>query len=72
MTYTTEETSDFDTSMYYIPKPLDLPISTEKQSLSSPQPKMTAAEEEEDFVKNNYVAKTLLAIPELPAITWSN
>ncbi|CAF1259948.1 unnamed protein product [Adineta steineri] len=72
MTYTTEEISDFDTSMYYIPKPLDLPISTEKKPLSSPQPKMTAAEEEEDFIKNNYVAKTLLAIPELPAITWSN
>ena len=33
---------------------------------------MTAEQEEEDFIKNNYVARTLLNEPELPPVTWSN
>ncbi len=56
-----------------MPKPLDLPIPpTAAQASPPPESKMTDSQEEEDFIKNNFVARTLLNEPELPPITWSN
>jgi stearoyl-CoA desaturase (delta-9 desaturase) len=70
--YAADETKGSRVSIPYMPKPLDLPIST-VENLSPPlQSKMTSIEEEEDFINNNYVARTLLNEPELPPITWSN
>ena len=71
--YAGEESKDAHISIPYIPKPLHLPISSTVTKRSPlPQSKMSAIEEEEDFIKNNYVARTLLNEPELPPITWSN
>ncbi|UJR06866.1 hypothetical protein I4U23_011155 [Adineta vaga] len=56
----------------YIPKPLDLPISTVEELSPMQQPQMTANEEEEYFINNNYVARTLLNEPELQPMSWSN
>ncbi|CAF5094626.1 unnamed protein product, partial [Rotaria sp. Silwood1] len=72
MVYTAEETKRSRSTISYIPRPLDLPTLTVKQSTPSPKSKMTSREEEEYFIKNNYVARTLLNEPELPPLTWSN
>ena len=62
-------------SMSYIPEPLDIPVpvgdktpSTSSESRSH----RTAEQEEENFINNNYVARTLLNESQLPSITWSN
>jgi hypothetical protein len=53
--YAADETKGSRVSIPYMPKPLDLPIST-VENLSPPlQSKMTSIEEEEDFINNNYV-----------------
>jgi stearoyl-CoA desaturase (delta-9 desaturase) len=70
--YKTGETKGSHADIPYMPKPLHLPMSTIEESSPLPQSKMSAIEEEEDFIKNNYVARTLLNEPELPPITWSN
>ncbi len=72
MMYAVKETKSICTDIPYIPKPLDLPIPIVKQSSLPSQSEMTSNEEEEDFIKNNYVARTLLKEPELAPITWSN
>jgi stearoyl-CoA desaturase (delta-9 desaturase) len=76
MVYTTDKIKTSGTSMPYVPTPLDLPTPvTDKTSpVTTEQQAKTTIEqqEEEDFIKNNYVARTLLNEPELPPITWSN
>ena len=62
-------------TMTYVPKPLDLPSSiTPNTSVVADEQaiKWNKEQEEEHFLKNNYVARTLLNEPELPPITWSN
>ena len=63
--YLTEENENTDVDIFSIPKPFNLPLL---------QSKMSTKEEEvkEHFKTNNYVRRTLLNEPELPAITWSN
>ena len=70
--YEATETKGSRITIPYVPKPLDLPTSTVEEFSSPSRSKMTATEEEEDFINNNYVAQTLLNEPELPPITWSN
>ena len=72
MIFSANESKDGGIAIPYIPKPLNLPIPTVKQSSSSSQSKMTTKEENEDFTKNNYVTRTLLNESELPPIVWSN
>ncbi|CAF1420309.1 unnamed protein product [Adineta ricciae] len=74
MIYVTENNSSISDNIPYIPKPLDLPERVSTQSLYLPlqETKVTASEEEQDFIKNNYVARTLLNQPELPPLTWWN
>ncbi|CAF1411684.1 unnamed protein product [Adineta steineri] len=75
MVYIVDKLKEFSTCMPYVPKPLDLSppivegnVSTDNQTKST----MSTEQEEEEFIKNNYVARTLLNEPELPAITWTN
>jgi stearoyl-CoA desaturase (Delta-9 desaturase) len=75
MVYTTNRRKMSDSSMPYVPKPLDLSTSiNDEQSASNPSSRntMTVEQEEEDFNRNNYVQRTLLNEPEKPAISWSN
>ncbi|CAF3304341.1 unnamed protein product [Rotaria socialis] len=75
MVYIAEELEKAGTSLAYIPKPLELPTTTfEQKALSNNESSstMNSVQEEEDFIKNNYVARTLLNESSLPPITWSN
>ena len=72
MIYAAKETKGACTDIPYVPKSLDLSIPTVKQTSLLPQSKMSARKEEEHFIKNSYVARTILNEPELPPITWSN
>lgn len=70
--YKEEETERSRHNISYVLKSCDSLESTIKQPASSPQSKMTASEEEEYFIKNNYVARTLLYEPKLAPLSWSN
>jgi hypothetical protein len=75
MVYSTDIIKTSGTSMPYVPTPLGLPTSIADKSSSAineQQTNMTNEQEEEDFIKNNYVARTLLNEPELPPITLKN
>ncbi|CAF2156333.1 unnamed protein product [Rotaria magnacalcarata] len=72
MIYAEEQTKRSFDNISYVPKPLNLSRSNVNQPTVSPQSKMTSREEEEYFVKNNYVARTLFNEPELPPLSWSN
>jgi len=76
MVYTADKLKTSSTCMPYVPKPLDLPTPIVEQNVPTNnqlQSTMIAEqEEEEDFIKNNYVARTLLSESALPPITWSN
>ena len=75
MVYIKDETKNSGTSMPYVPTPLELPTTTtvKPSSMINEQPaKMNNEQDEADFLKNNYVARTLLTEPELPPVTWSN
>jgi stearoyl-CoA desaturase (delta-9 desaturase) len=76
MVYIVDKLKESDTCMPYVPKPLDLSTPIVEQTTAtdnqSPSTTMTADQEEEDFIKNNYVARTLLNESELPPVTWSN
>ncbi|CAF2801816.1 unnamed protein product [Rotaria sp. Silwood2] len=77
MVYVMDELNKSGTPLSYVPKPLDLPILTNEQNVSSNNQSSSKIneeqeEEEEDFIKNNYVARTLLNETSLPPIIWSN
>ena len=76
MVFITDKIKDSTTSMSYVPEPLDLPVTsqnnTTEQTIERKQTIRTNEQEEEDFIKNNYVARTLLREPELPPVTWLN
>ena len=78
MVHIVDQMESSRTGMSYVPKPLDLSslVDNEQASMTTgEQPskmKMTAEEEQADFIKHNYVARTLLNEPELPPISWSN
>ena len=76
MVYIVDKLKNSNTSMPYVPSPLDFPSSEEAQDIPSTAPTSstmaTEQEEEEDFIRNNYVARTLLDEPALSPITWSN
>jgi stearoyl-CoA desaturase (delta-9 desaturase) len=76
MVYLVDKLKASDTCMPYVPKPLDLPTPIIEQNAPSNNQSQTTMtdkqEEEEDFIANNYVARTLLNETELPPITWSN
>ena len=76
MVFIADQSKTSSTSVPYVPKPFDFSTPTIDE-ISTPinlkqQSKMTAEQEEEDFIKNNYVARTLLKEPEASPITWSN
>lgn len=66
------------TAMHYVPEPLNLSkrsVGARNSTTNDNESKlthMTPAEEEADFIKNNYITRTLLNEPVLPPITWSN
>ncbi len=73
MVYIADKLKASSTSMPYVPQPLNLlKPSVDENASSDNQPKstMSVEQEEEDFIKNNYVTRTLLNEPELPAVTW--
>lgn len=70
--YATEKIEDSRSEIPYKPKLLDFTTSTVEELSSPLQSKTTIEQEKEDFINNNYVARTLLNEPELPPITWSN
>ena len=70
--YTADQTKGSHGTLPYMPEPLDFSTSTVEELSPLSHSKMTASEEEEYFINNNYVAQTLLKEPELPPITWSN
>ncbi|CAF3995961.1 unnamed protein product [Rotaria sp. Silwood1] len=76
MVYIEDKIKSTDTSMPYVPTPLDLSnfVSDKISSkiFENQSNIMNEQQEEDDFIKNNYVARTLLNEPELPPITWSN
>ena len=62
--------------MPYVPQPLDLPTPVQEESKVDTDPTttstMTPEQEEEDFIRNNYVRRTLLSESALPDIKWQN
>ncbi|CAF0981678.1 unnamed protein product [Adineta ricciae] len=77
MVYIIDEDKTSSTSMPYVPTPLDLPTPVIERKTTPITEQMASRfqaskEEEEDFIKNNYVARTLLNEPQLPPVTWSN
>ncbi len=72
MVFPDDKTIGSRVQLSYIPKPLDFSTSTVEELSPPPESKMTANEEEEYFIKNNYVVRTLLNEPGRPSITWSN
>lgn len=75
MVFLSDELKNAPNSMPYVPKPLSIPTSIRNENgttTDTPTAKMTPEQEEEDFIRNNYVRRTLLNEPELPEITWSN
>ncbi|CAF5046356.1 unnamed protein product, partial [Rotaria magnacalcarata] len=75
MVYDVDKIKASGTAMPYLPAPLDMPTAVpNKPSPTTTEKKshMSNEQEEEEFIKNNYVARTLLNEPELPPMTWSN
>lgn len=76
MVYVAEKLKNSENPTPYVPQPLDVPVNRNNNEQSptneSTTPKMTLEQEEEDFIRNNYVRRTLLTEPELPEVTWSN
>ena len=76
MAYAVDKKRRLGAPISYVPGPLDLPsaktVEDAAPDSSASQPRMTVEQEEEDFVKNNYVQRTLKNEAELPPVTWRN
>jgi stearoyl-CoA desaturase (Delta-9 desaturase) len=77
MVYITEQLKMCRRAMPYVPQPWDIPHQSEPETTSTHANEqttstMTTDQEEADFIKNNYVARTLLNEAALPPINWSN